>query len=74
MTARGHLVCTRSLADHGLRRARLLAARSRSVGSINRRAILNGEWDGGTVVRGFREQADAPVSCDTPKRKTHRHG
>lgn len=34
-------------------RARLLAARRKPVGSINRRAILGGYWDGGNVVGAF---------------------
>jgi hypothetical protein len=37
--------------EPGLRRGRLLAARAYKPGSIPRRAILGGFWDGGTVVR-----------------------
>lgn len=40
--------------DADTRRARLLAARTRPIGSINRRAILSGSWDGGSVVGAFR--------------------
>ena len=44
---------TRDVFDRALRRGRLLAARSRPVRSINRRGILGGSWDLGSVVRGF---------------------
>ena len=44
---------TRDVSDRALRRGRLLAARSRPVRSINRRGILGGSWDMGSVVRGF---------------------
>jgi hypothetical protein len=40
--------------DSDTRRARLLAARTRPMGGINRKGILRGDWDGGTVVRQFR--------------------
>lgn len=40
--------------DRDTRRARLLAARRKPVGGINRRAILGGYWDGGNVVGQFR--------------------
>ena len=40
--------------DRDTRRARLLAARTRPVGGINRRAILTGYWDGGKIVGAFR--------------------
>lgn len=40
--------------DRDTRRARLLAARRRPVGGINRSAILGGFWDGGNVVGRFR--------------------
>ena len=40
--------------DRDIRRSRLLAARTRPVGGINRRGILSGHWDGGNVVRQFR--------------------
>ena len=43
--------------DRDLRRARLLAARTRPVGGINRKGILCGDWDGGDVVRQFRDGA-----------------
>ena len=43
----------RSQVPYPLRRARLLAARTRPVWSCNRRAILTGQWDGGDVVRAF---------------------
>jgi hypothetical protein len=37
--------------DPAIRRARLLAARDYPAGSICRRAIISGQWDGGEVVR-----------------------
>jgi hypothetical protein len=40
--------------DRDTRRARLLAARTRPVGGINRRGIFTGHWDRGDVVRQFR--------------------
>lgn len=40
--------------DRDTRRARLLAARTRPIGGINRSAILGGSWDGGNVVGAFR--------------------
>ncbi|WP_066546063.1 MULTISPECIES: hypothetical protein [unclassified Sphingomonas] len=40
--------------DRDTRRARLLAARRKPVGSISRRGILAGQWDGGNVVGAFR--------------------
>jgi hypothetical protein len=40
--------------DPVTRRARLLAARLIPVGGINRKAILGGYWDGGSVVGQFR--------------------
>lgn len=40
--------------DRDTRRARLLAARTRPVGGINRRGIFSGHWDGGDVVCQFR--------------------
>lgn len=43
--------------DRDTRRARLLAARTRPVGGINRRGILTGHWDGGSVVRAFQNGA-----------------
>lgn len=41
--------------ERTLRRARLLAARTRPVKSINRTAILGGQWDSGDIVRQFRD-------------------
>jgi hypothetical protein len=41
--------------DRDTRRARLLAARRRPVGSIPRRGILSGHWDRGNVVGAFRD-------------------
>ncbi len=38
------------LVDRDTRRARLLAARRKMVGSINRKGILSGHWDAGIVV------------------------
>ncbi|QBM77922.1 hypothetical protein E2E30_18680 (plasmid) [Sphingomonas sp. AAP5] len=40
--------------DRDTRRARLLAARRYPVGSVPRRGILGGHWDGGSVVGAFR--------------------
>lgn len=40
--------------DRDTRRARLLAARRKPIGSIPRRGILSGHWDGGSVVGAFR--------------------
>ncbi|MBB4642701.1 hypothetical protein [Rhizorhapis suberifaciens] len=40
--------------DRDTRRARLLAARRKPVGSIPRRGILSGHWDQGSVVGAFR--------------------
>lgn len=37
--------------DRDTRRARLLAARTRPVGGINRRGIFTGHWDGGDPGR-----------------------
>jgi hypothetical protein len=36
-----------------LRRARLLAARTYPIGSLPRRGILSGQWDGGDIVRSY---------------------
>lgn len=41
-----------------LRRARLRAARTYTPGSIPRRAILNGYWDHGAIVRRHMERDD----------------
>lgn len=41
--------------DRDTRRARLLAARTRPMGGINRKGILCGDWDRGNVVRQFRQ-------------------
>jgi len=40
--------------DRDTRRARLLAARRKPIGSIPRSGILTGYWDGGSVVGAFR--------------------
>lgn len=40
--------------DRDTRRARLLAARRKPVGSIPRRGSLSGHWDQGSVVGAFR--------------------
>ena len=45
--------------DRDTRRARLLAARRKPIGSITRRGILFGHWDQGTVVGAFRAGAVA---------------
>ena len=41
--------------DRDTRRARLLAARRRPVGGLNRVGILSGAWDRGQVVGQYRE-------------------
>lgn len=41
--------------DRDTRRARLLAARRKPIGSITRRGILTGHWDRGSVVGAFRD-------------------
>lgn len=41
--------------DPGLRRARLLAARTYRVGTIPRHGILGGYWDHGSAVRQFMQ-------------------
>jgi hypothetical protein len=43
----------RHLDDRPLRRARLLAARKRAIGSVPRTGILSGQWDGGSIVQNF---------------------
>lgn len=40
--------------DRDTRRARLLAARRKPIGSITWRGILSGYWDQGSVVGAFR--------------------
>lgn len=40
--------------DRDTRRARLLAARRKPIGSVTRRGILSGHWDKGNVVGAFR--------------------
>ncbi|VVT31647.1 conserved hypothetical protein [Sphingomonas aurantiaca] len=39
--------------DRDTRRARLLAARRKPIGSVTRRGILSGHWDQGSVVGAF---------------------
>lgn len=46
---------TGELVDRDTRRARLLAARRKPVGSVTRRGILSGHWDKGNVVGAFRD-------------------
>ena len=41
--------------DRDTRRARLLAARRKPVGGINRVGILSGAWDRGQVVGQYRD-------------------
>lgn len=53
--------------DRETRRARLLAARTRPVGGINRRGIFAGAWDGGNVVRQFRGEAGSWLGLATYK-------
>jgi hypothetical protein len=40
--------------ERDLRRARLIAARTRPVAGINRKGILRGDWDNGSIVRQYR--------------------
>ena len=49
--------CLRSL-DRKLRRARLLAARGYVPGSLSRKGILGGYWDGGSIVRAHMKETD----------------
>lgn len=49
----------RDLADKQLRRARLLAARTRAIRSIPRTGILTGQWDSSSVVQGFMAVGEA---------------
>ena len=51
--ARTAVRSTRDVSDRQLRRARLLAARTPAVRSINRSGILCGDWDRGAVVRAW---------------------
>lgn len=53
--------------DRDTRRARLLAARTRPVGGINRRGIFTGHWDGGDVVRQFRGETGSWIGLATYK-------
>lgn len=41
--------------DCDTRRARLLAARRKPIGGINRTGILSGAWDGGNIVGQYRD-------------------
>ena len=52
---------TRNVLSRVLRRARLLAARSRDFRSVTRRGVLSGQWDGGNVVRGFLSEFNGPM-------------
>lgn len=45
--------------DRQTRAARIRAARARPVGSFPRVAIMNGQWDRGSVVGGFRHSGDS---------------
>lgn len=53
------MISTRDLQDRTLRRARLLAARSRDYRSVNRAGILGGQWDMGAVVRAHMTDGTA---------------
>lgn len=57
---------TRGIEDRELRRARLLAARSRGYRSITRAGILSGHWDLGAVVRAHLQDGTARPddACD----------
>ncbi|RKF17686.1 hypothetical protein D6851_15610 [Altericroceibacterium spongiae] len=54
------------LIDRDTRRARLLAARRRPVGGINRKGILSGHWDAGDVVGAFRNGKGSFVQNGPP--------
>ena len=45
--------------DRETRRARLVAARRYPVGSVPRRGILSGHWDGGNIVGAYRSSKAA---------------
>lgn len=45
------------------RRARLLAARRKPIGSVPRRGILSGHWDQGSVVGAFRGGRGSFIAC-----------
>lgn len=65
--------------DRDTRRARLLAARRRPIGGINRTGILSGQWDGGGgVVGAFRNGKGTFVQPpdDEPEagKRTDNHG
>jgi hypothetical protein len=68
------LVLQSDQAPRATRRARLLAARGRAVRSINRKAIVNGEWDSGSVVRSFmamaKPESDLNGEAVSPPTKT----
>ena len=56
----------RNVTDRNLRRARLLAARSRPIGGINRRGILCGDGDLGSVVQAWKtDESTAPSPEET---------
>ena len=68
--------------DPVTRRARLLAARLIPVGGINRKAILGGYWDGGSVVGrdargvgvGHRTDADTSAGRGRGRRRVAARG
>lgn len=51
--------------DRDTRRARLLAARRKPVGGINRVAILSGSWDRGQFVGQYRSGRGSFIITDT---------
>lgn len=61
---------TRDVTDRQLRRARLLAARTRDYGSLTRRRVLAGDWDRGVVVRATMDTGrhDTPTQVNDDER------
>jgi hypothetical protein len=55
----------RGLEDRGLRRARLLAARTRKAGTVTWRGIFSGQWDTGSVVRAFLNEGNPSKQKET---------
>jgi hypothetical protein len=51
------------LDDRALKRGRLLAARTRTIGSVTRYGILTGQWDGGDYVRRFMRDDNSTESA-----------
>lgn len=58
--------------DRQLRRARLLAARPRPGGGINRCGILCGDWDRGAVVRAWMDDTRTADPHDDKEKDNER--